>query len=191
MRLTYFKRFRMELDLASNVSWQPPVPAGYRLLPWNGQLLETHARVKHLAFRHEIDAAVFPCFTKFASCKRLMQQIVEKAGFLPQATWLGVYVSESDDLWEPCGTIQGICDEFAFGSVQNLGVVPEHRNRGLGSCLLGHALDGFRKAGLEHVHLEVTADNHGAVRLYRSVGFRIVKTLYKPAEVSPETEWGS
>ncbi len=188
MRPTYFKRFRMELDLPTTGLQAPAVPAGYRVLAWDADLLETHARVKYLAFRDEIDAAVFPCFTELVSCKRLMRQIVQKEGFLPEATWLGVYVSDSGQLWEPCGTIQGVRDEFGLGSIQNLGVVPEHRNRGLGTCLLGCALDGFRRAGLGRVHLEVTAENHGAVRMYESMGFRVVKTLYKPAEVSPQAE---
>jgi len=187
MRLTYFKRFRMELDLSARPLHLVPIPAGYRLLPWSEELLETHAEVKHLAFRDEIDAAVFPCFTQLSSCKRLMRQIVSKEGFLPEATWLGVYVSTSGEQWQPCGTIQGIRDQLGDGSIQNVGVVPEHRNRGLGTCLLYHALDGFAKAGIARVHLEVTADNHEAVRLYEHVGFRVVKTLYKPAEAAPES----
>ena len=39
-----------------------------------------------------------------------------------------------------------------------------------------------RAAGLGRAFLEVTAENSGAVRLYRAVGFRRVKTLYKAVD---------
>ena len=45
------------------------------------------------------------------------------------------------------------------------------------------AMDGFRAAGARRVHLEVTADNAGAVAMYRRHGFRARKTIYKPARV--------
>ena len=59
------------------------------------------------------------------------------------------------------------------------GVVPGCRRRGLGHLLVAKALDGFRLAGLRRAYLEVTAENTGAVRLYREMGFRKAKTHYK------------
>ena len=44
------------------------------------------------------------------------------------------------------------------------------------------ALEGFYQVGLRRAYLEVTAENSGAVRLYRSVGFRRAKTLYKAVD---------
>ena len=41
------------------------------------------------------------------------------------------------------------------------------------------ALHGFAQAGLARGQLEVTAHNDAAVRLYRRLGFRRTKTLYK------------
>ena len=38
------------------------------------------------------------------------------------------------------------------------------------------------QAGLRRAYLEVTAENAGAVRLYRAVGFRRAKTLYKAVD---------
>jgi ribosomal protein S18 acetylase RimI-like enzyme len=71
-----------------------------------------------------------------------------------------------------------------MGAIQNLGILPAHRGRGLGARLLLRALEGFRLAGLSRVHLEVTAENQGAIRLYRRLGFITVKTVFKVAEVA-------
>jgi len=179
--LTYFKRFRMEIDLTDrDLSWAK-TPPGYEFFAWSPSLLDAHAKTKFLSFRDEIDAHVFPCFTEFVGCQRLMREIVHKPGFLPEATWLAIYVDGNRR--ECCGTIQGVRDRFGMGSIQNLGIVPCHRGQQVGTALLFRSLEGFRQQGLNRVHLEVTADNRGAVRLYRRVGFAAVKTVFKAAEV--------
>ncbi len=70
-----------------------------------------------------------------------------------------------------------------MGQHQNLGIAPAHRGRGLGSLLLAHAADGFLRAGLSRMHLEVTTDNTAAVRLYQRLGFQRARTVYKVAEI--------
>jgi ribosomal protein S18 acetylase RimI-like enzyme len=79
----------------------------------------------------------------------------------------------------PCGTVQGMRERGGMGSIQNLGILPFWRGRGLGEALLLQALHGFCRAGLGRAQLEVTAQNDAAVRLYRRLGFRRSKTLYK------------
>jgi hypothetical protein len=184
MRLTYFKRYRMELQLNGFQITPPEPPAGYEFLAWQPSLLEAHVRAKFLSFRDEIDAQVFPCFTELAGCRRLMREIAGKDGFLADATWLAVYRGPDGRHYEPCGTIQGLRDRHGAGSVQNVGVTPRHRNRHLGTSLLFRALAGFQGAGLSRVRLEVTANNDGAVRLYRRLGFVTVKTVFKASEMA-------
>jgi ribosomal protein S18 acetylase RimI-like enzyme len=46
--------------------------------------------------------------------------------------------------------------------------------------LVLQSLHGFRQSGMQRVTLEVTADNRPAVALYRSIGFRLTRTLYRP-----------
>ena len=65
-----------------------------------------------------------------------------------------------------------------------MGITPEYRNRGLGTALLYQSLEGFRRAGVARVYLEVTAENTGAMRLYRRLGFVTVKTVYKAVEAA-------
>lgn len=177
MESTYFKRFRMDADLA--LERRPsPMRAGYRFVPWNEALVDVHARAKFRAFRDEIDALVFPCLGSFEGCRRLMREIRNKPGFLPHATWLIAFGRSPEDLqW--CGTIQGVAAPGGQGLIQNIGVVPGHRGLGLGTCLIEQAIEGFRRHGLRVASLEVTADNSRAVRLYQRLGFRRARTVYK------------
>ena len=146
-------------------------------------LLDAHAEAKYLSFRLEIDANVFPCLGDLSGCTRLMSEISQKPGFLPLATWLAARRSPAGET-EYVGTIQGIVDRNGMGAVQNLGIVPEFRDRGLGRALMLRALQGFQLAGLRQVFLEVTAQNDGAIRLYRRLGFQKVRTIYKVVEVA-------
>lgn len=184
MALIYFKRYQMEFDLTGRSLALPKAPSGYRLLPWDAGLLEDHARVKYLSFREEIDSNVFPCLGEFRGCVRLMHEITAKPGFLPETTWIAAHEGTNGRRSQYCGTIQGIKTTNGRGSIQNLGIVAGHRNRGLGTCLLYRALEGFRQAGVQRVTLEVTAENHGAIRLYQRHGFVAVKTVFKPADVA-------
>ncbi len=175
MAITYFKRFRMEIDLDGSLP--PPVLAPpFRFVPWDEDRLELHAEVKYLSFRAELDSHVFPCLGELSGCLRLMREIRRKPGFLPGATWL----IEGP---EGCvATIQGVMDRGPIGAIQNVGVVPGYRGLGLGRCLVRQALEGFYQAGLRRAFLEVTAENAAAVRLYRQIGFRKAKTLYRAVD---------
>jgi ribosomal protein S18 acetylase RimI-like enzyme len=175
--ISYFKRFRMEIALAG-LPPVPELPPGYSWAPWSEALVDAHAEVLHASFRHEIDATVFPSLGDPVGCRCLMFEIARKAGFLPEATWLLTCDAG------PVGSVQGVRDRSGLGAIQNLGVAPAHRGRGLGEALLLRSLLGFRASGLETGLLEVTARNDPAVRLYRRVGFRCRKTLYKAVEVS-------
>jgi ribosomal protein S18 acetylase RimI-like enzyme len=170
--VTYFKRYKMEVDLVGLPV--PQWPAGFHPVFWSAHLLEAHAEVLFRCFHREIDSQVFPSLGDRAGCGCLMTEISRKAGFLPAATWL---LAGPDGYG---GTVQGV-RERGMGAIQNLGIVPAWRGRGLGEALLLLALEGFRRAGLGRAMLEVTAQNEGAIRLYRRLGFRRSKTLYKAA----------
>lgn len=181
MSLTYYKRWRMEADLRR--PWSPPrLPTGYRYVPWSPDRLADHAEAKLHAFTGEIDADVFHCLSDEAGCRRLMAEIASKPGFLPEATWLIVCTLGGEP--EPCGTIQGLRVTPRYGGVQNVGVTPWHRGRGLGAALVHAACFGFRAMGLQRAFLEVTATNVPAVRLYESLGFRRTRTHYKAVELA-------
>ena len=183
MGIVYFRRFRMEIDLAGALFPQPTLPSDYRLAPWNESLLPIHAETKYRCFRWEMDANVFPSLSTRDGCRRLMRDIVHRGGFVPQATWLLEFWPPKAHRPEPCGTIQGVAEE-KVGAIQNVGITVAHRGLGLGTILLWHSLAGFQAAGIERVFLEVTAQNSGACRLYERLGFRRTKVVYKASEVA-------
>ena len=177
MAITYYKRLRMEIDLdGHSPTLAAALPGRFVWVPWEEALLADHAEVKFQSFHHEIDAYVFPCLGDRYGCQRLMREIRRKPGFLPGATWLIAcpegYVA----------TVQGVMDLGPIGAIQNLGVIPSYRGIGLGRALVHRALAGFQEAGLSRAYLEVTAENNAAVQLYRSLGFRRAKTLYKAVD---------
>jgi len=175
MSISYFKRFRMEVDL-NGLPPVPRLPDGYSWLPWDEAYLELHAEVKFHSFFEEIDSAVFPSLSTRQGCSNLMREISRKPGFRAEATWL---LARGDGY---CGTVQGVRERNGMGAIQNLGIMPSERGRGLGAALLLQALHGFVRAGLGRAFLEVTAQNDAAIRLYRRLGFRCRKTIYKAVE---------
>jgi hypothetical protein len=176
MAITYFKRFRMEIDLGD---WIPEatLPHGYRWIAWDESLIGVHADVQFRSFTTELDSQVFPCLGDRYGCLRLMREIRRKPGFLPEATWL---IGHG---FETCGTIQGVIEPGPIGSIQNVGVIPEHRSFGLGRALVYRCIRAFYLSGVARAILEVTAENASAINLYRGIGFRKSRTLYKASEM--------
>jgi ribosomal protein S18 acetylase RimI-like enzyme len=171
--ITYFKRFRMEADQLP--AEPPPLPEDYSWVPWSEGLLEAHADALHASFAGEVDAVVFPSLGDPGGCRTLMSCIVRRSNFLPGATWLLSFRGVA------CGTVQAV-RERGVGAIQNLGVAADFRGRGLGFLLLSQTLFGFRQAGLARAILEVTSQNERALRLYRRLGFRRTRTLYKAVQ---------
>ena len=58
--------------------------------------------------------------------------------------------------------------------VNNIGVWPESRRRGVGGALLGAALEAGARRGAFEAVLEVRAGNLPAQRMYERFGFRVV-----------------
>jgi ribosomal protein S18 acetylase RimI-like enzyme len=177
----YFKRYRMEIDLRQS---RPPVelPRGFHWVPWDRGVLELHAQVKFRCFTAESDAEVFPSLSHLSGCRELMTAIASRPGFCPGATWL---VASADGC---IATVQGLLDSNRYGGIQNLGVVSACRGQGIGRAILLKALAGFAAVGAKRAFLEVTAKNIPAVRMYRQIGFRAYKTIYREVEVRPTPE---
>lgn len=173
--MPHFKRYLMERSLTPRPA-VVPLPSQFWLVPWAEHLLELHADVLFHSFADDLDGQVFPNLADRDGCRTLMRAVRGLWGFCPSACWLAAgpdgYV----------GAVQGVV-VGGCGLVQNLGVCPEARGRGLAAGLLSRCLIGFANAGATRVELEVTAANAPAVRLYQRFGFRPTRVRYKEVDV--------
>lgn len=183
MAVIYFKRYRMQIDLQHSYFDHFKIPPNYRFHPWRAGLLDAHADAKSRSFGNELDSNVFPCLGDPEGCRKLMNEISCRQGFIPQATWLVTYHHPDTGRRENCGTVQGIHEQHDMGAIQNIGISQEHRGRGIGSLIIRHCLRGFQQVGVRFVTLEVTAQNTGAIRLYQRLGFEVKRTVFKIIEV--------
>lgn len=181
MSVLFCQRLRMEIDLSHRVLDEPQLPNGYQWHAWSPDILERHAIVKFHSFQDEQDGRVFRSLREQSGCRNLMEYISGHEQFIPDVTWLLVY--SASGVVVDCGTVQGIAPAPEFGAIQNVGILPEHRRRGLGHALMLKALRGFQQLGISRVSLEVTSANKGAVRLYESLGFCLVKTLFREVDL--------
>jgi mycothiol synthase len=106
---------------------------------------------------------------------------IEDPAFDP-ALW---FVAESGD--DPAGIAMAreAGHEPGLGWVRVLGVVPEHRQRGIAQALLRHAFREFAARGMKAVGLGVDAENPtGAVRVYERAGMHVERTnlLYEKTQ---------
>jgi ribosomal protein S18 acetylase RimI-like enzyme len=86
----------------------------------------------------------------------------------------GIFVAEAAD-----GLVAGyvttrLNPTSRVGWIPNLAVDPDHQGKGLGRSLLQHALDHFRRNGMEVAKIETLDQNPVGQALYPSLGFKEV-----------------
>jgi RimJ/RimL family protein N-acetyltransferase len=91
------------------------------------------------------------------------------------------------------GLVVGWCDikphkhpTLRHGGVLGMGIVREHRGRGIGGELLEETLAAARTWGMSRVELIVRADNAAAIALYRKFGFELEGTLRRYMKVGAD-----
>ena len=99
MSATYFKRYRMERELA-DLQGVAELPPEFAWVPWGPGLIEAHAQVLFQSFHDSLDSVVFPNLGQQAGCIDLMRAIASRSHFVPEATWLIVGPCG------PCGSVK-------------------------------------------------------------------------------------
>ena len=90
---------------------------------------------------------------------------------------------------EQGGTVVGYAGVDCGGEVADvmtIAVAPAAQGQGLGTVLMHWLIAEARRAGAEHLMLEVRADNAAAQRLYSTTGFAMLtvrRKYYQPGDV--------
>lgn len=174
----FVKRNQMVFDFMKTVPVPPQLPPSFWFVEWSSSLIEPHADILHRSFRYDSDGAVFTTFRQYNHCRRLIETLADSPHFLPSATLLIAY-GDPNDIFEYVANIQGLKLADDLGAIQNVGVLPEYRRRGLGQMLVQGALQGFQQAGVKRVTLEATSDNLAAVNLYDRIGFTTFHVYFR------------
>jgi GNAT superfamily N-acetyltransferase len=72
-------------------------------------------------------------------------------------------------------------DGLDEGAIYHIGVVPEHRGRGLGRLLLGRATDTLLAHGVWQISTDTAAENNAMVRVFTAAGYIRREPVFVPA----------
>ncbi len=153
-----FSEIVMRRDLTTPFPNTPP--AGVTLVPWTDALIERFYRMYQQSF---VTRPGFPNWT-FDEWNPLLND--------PQhlAEYSFLAVTNGQDV----GFINGEIierDAVLTGWIDELGVIPAARGRGLAGYLLSEAMRRFAKDGICSTILHVNADNPEGQRAYAKIGF--------------------
>jgi|GEM_PF-3554054 len=82
----------------------------------------------------------------------------------------GFYLAFAPDS-TPAGVVASYLKSENVGDLRGLGVLPDHRGKGLGRALAAMSVSFFAENGVEKVTLGVDSMNEPAIRIYSSLGF--------------------
>ena len=146
---------------------QPGAVPGIRVERWPDGLDEELREVKNTAFRDHWGSSL-------STAQEWQTQLHGHAGRTDLS-----FVAVDEACAEPVAlliTARYPDDDALLGRrdgwVQTLATLRPWRGRGLGSCLIAHALAAYVDEGLTHASIAVDSANpSGAARLYRNLGF--------------------
>lgn len=73
----------------------------------------------------------------------------------------------------------GLMAVLGEGDITNVAVLPSHRKRGIGDCLVAAMLNLAKEEKISKIMLEVRASNEPAIHLYEKYGFTYLCTREK------------
>lgn len=88
----------------------------------------------------------------------------------------GIFIAEMHA--KPVGMVNAFVDKQRKekkGFIQNLGVLPEFRRRGIGRELVNTALQSLKERGMETAEAEWVRENKPVCKLFESMGFSLIR----------------
>ena len=148
----------------------PGLPVGIELRKWSENDFQGAAAVITAAYRGHIDSDINDQYRTISGSLRFLNNIVRFPGcgvFDADASFCAVH--------KPSQAIVGLilCSRVKsdVGHITQVCLVPEYRSRGIGEALIAASYMNLRKRSFAALSLTVTEANHGAVELYKRIGF--------------------
>ncbi len=148
-----------------------PLPEGLVLRPWHESDFNAAGRLIAESYQGHLDSRINDQYRTVSGSLRFLHNVVRFPGcgyFDPVASSVLVRASTG----ELAGILlcSRVCEDV--GHVTQLCVAPEQRGSGLGEQMLHRCIDNLGGRNFAALTLTVTAQNEGALRLYRRLGFQ-------------------
>ncbi len=146
------------------------LPGHIDLRRWSEQDYQSAAAVITAAYRSHVDSEINDQYRTVAGSLRFLNNIVRFPGcgtFDPGSSFVAI----DRDTRTMVGLI--LCSRVKddVGHVTQVCVLPEHRGQRIGAALLMASAGELRARNFSMLSLTVTEANHGAVELYKQLGF--------------------
>jgi mycothiol synthase len=112
-------------------------------------------------------------FGDYEDIRSMTLEEMEKMKKSPNFSSKGMFIAEWND--ETAGMITALVDKFREekkGFIQNLGVLPEFRRKGVATKLVETALKSLGERGMEVAETWAQTDREGCLHLFTKSGFR-------------------
>ncbi len=135
----------------------------------------------------DVFSAAFGDYDDIRSMTLEEMETMEKS---PSFSSEGMFIAEWNG--ETAGMVSAYIDrlrEEKKGFVQNLGVLPKFRRKGIAAKLLETALESLRKRGMEAAETWAQTDREGCVHLFEKFGFkqaRITSIMIRKLDFIPD-----
>jgi ribosomal protein S18 acetylase RimI-like enzyme len=154
----------------------PPLQAGLRLEKWNERQMPQVADLIHLAYANHVDGEINDQYRSRAGAMKFLKNIVMMPGcgqFETQASFVLREVASEHIV----AVVLTSMVAPGVGHTTQVCVLPGFQGHGLGRRLMLESLASLRRLAATELSLTVTCANLGAVKLYESLGFRVVKVF--------------
>ncbi len=160
------KRLRME----RNHRLAPPDtkrPEGFEFKKFNRAFGQELVRLERRAYRGMTDEMILNVFLDIGNASPSLRIVT--SGKKTFESRLSYFAFKDDRL---AGAI--ICTRHGSElGIANIAVDPDYKKMGLGKILMYKSILGMRAHGYSNSALQVTADNHPAINLYKKFGFKL------------------
>jgi ribosomal protein S18 acetylase RimI-like enzyme len=167
-----YPRLFMMYPLKTTPHSEVQLAPGIEIRHWSEADYQDVASVITLAYRGHIDSEINDQYRSVTGSLRFLNNIVRFPG-------CGVFDAASSFIayHRPSRAIIGaiLCSRVKddVGHVTQVCVLPEYRGKHIGEALLSATANELRRRNFAHISLTVTEANHGAVELYKRLGYSI------------------